>query len=99
MSEKCNMGGAKGCVVRAFDSFRGPKGDTGVGIAPEDLPRVCEPGFTGVNGRADKRATGLGLYLTRRTLCGLGHGLTIESAPGKGTTAAIDLSTRRLEGE
>lgn len=73
--------------------------DTGVGIAPEDLPRVCEPGFTGVNGRADKRATGLGLYLTRRALCGLGHGLIIESRPGAGTTATIDLSTRRLEGE
>ena len=33
--------------------------DTGIGIAPEDLPRVFEKGFTGYNGRADKKSTGL----------------------------------------
>ena len=37
--------------------------DTGIGIAPEDLPRVFEKGFTGNNGRMDKKATGIGLYL------------------------------------
>lgn len=35
--------------------------DTGIGIAPEDLPRIFEKGYTGQNGRADKRASGLGL--------------------------------------
>lgn len=35
--------------------------DTGIGIRPEDLPRVCEKGFTGCNGRAEERSTGLGL--------------------------------------
>ena len=33
--------------------------DDGVGIAPEDLPRVFDRGFTGCNGRLDKRATGI----------------------------------------
>ena len=37
--------------------------DTGIGIAPEDLPRIFEKGYTGCNGRADKRSTGIGLYL------------------------------------
>ena len=37
--------------------------DTGIGIAPGDLPRIFEQGFTGANGRMDKRASGLGLYL------------------------------------
>ena len=34
--------------------------DTGIGIAPEDLQRIGEKGFTGYNGRSDKKATGLG---------------------------------------
>ena len=33
--------------------------DTGIGIAPEDLPRVIEKGYTGYNGRADKKSTGM----------------------------------------
>ncbi len=65
--------------------------DTGIGITPEDLPRVGEKGFTGYNGRTDKKATGIGLYLCRQVLQKLGHGFRIESAPGRGTTAAIGL--------
>lgn len=34
--------------------------DTGIGIAPEDLPRVFEKGFTGNNGRMDKKPLALG---------------------------------------
>ena len=71
--------------------------DTGVGIAPEDLPRVFDRSFTGLNGRADKQATGIGLYLTRRILNRLGHGIAIESQPGIGTTGRIDLSARPLD--
>lgn len=73
--------------------------DTGIGIAPEDLPRVCEKGFTGYNGRTDKRASGIGLYLSRRILKNLGHRMTLESRLGVGTTVRIDLSSRRLEVE
>ena len=40
--------------------------DTGIGISREDLPRVFEKGFTGYNGRADKKSTGIGLYLCKR---------------------------------
>ena len=47
--------------------------DTGIGIAPEDLPRVFDHGYTGLNGRRDKRATGLGLYLSKRVLDQLGQ--------------------------
>ena len=65
--------------------------DTGIGITPEDLPRVGEKGFTGYNGRTDKKATGIGLYLCRQVLQKLGHGFRIESAPGRGTTVAIGL--------
>lgn len=65
--------------------------DTGIGIAPEDLPRVFEQGFTGYNGHDDKRATGIGLYLCRRILTKLGHTITIESDLGAGTTVRIGL--------
>ena len=30
--------------------------DTGMGISKEDLPRIFDHGFTGYNGRADKKA-------------------------------------------
>ena len=70
--------------------------DTGIGIAPEDLPRIFEQGYTGYNGRADKRASGLGLYLCRRVCQNLGHTISAESEPGKGTTVRLDLARKRL---
>lgn len=73
--------------------------DTGIGIAPEDLPRVFEQGYTGCNGRADKRASGLGLYLCKRVCRNLGHGISISSEPGKGTTVRLDLSRKELGAE
>ena len=73
--------------------------DTGIGIAPEDLPRVFEKGFTGCNGRTDKRATGIGLYLCRRILEKLGHTIAITSTVGAGTTVRIGLQQDALEVE
>ena len=69
--------------------------DTGIGIAPEDLPRIFERGYTGCNGRADKKATGLGLYLCRRICANLGHSISAESAPGAGTLVRLDLTQTR----
>lgn len=70
--------------------------DTGTGIAPEDIPRLGERGFTGYNGRAEKGSTGLGLYLCRR-ICGkLGHSLRFESELGRGTRAVIGFSDYKL---
>lgn len=73
--------------------------DTGIGIAPEDLPRIFEEGFTGYNGRADKKSTGLGLYLCRLTADKLSHTLSVESTVGKGSVFSIDLSREKLEVE
>ena len=67
--------------------------DTGIGIAQEDLPRIFEKGFTGKNGRSDKRATGLGLYLCRRVLEKLSHRMEIRSQPGKGTQVRLYLDS------
>ena len=70
--------------------------DTGMGIAPEDLPRIFEQGFTGRNGRADRSATGLGLYLCQRICKNLGCKLSAVSEVGKGTTLSLDLSRYEL---
>lgn len=66
--------------------------DTGIGIAPEDLPRVFEKGYTGCNGRADKKASGIGLYLCKKICDRLGHGISITSAPGQGTLVRLNFS-------
>jgi signal transduction histidine kinase len=73
--------------------------DTGIGIAPEDLPRVFEKGFTGYNGREHLKSTGIGLYLSKRVADMLGHSLKIESEPGRGTRVRIGLKSRQLEVE
>ena len=67
--------------------------DTGIGIAEEDLPRVFEKGFTGYNGRMDKKATGIGLYLCKKILDKLSHKIAIESKINVGTTVKINLSS------
>lgn len=65
--------------------------DTGIGIAPEDLPRIFEKGYTGENGRLDKRASGIGLYLCSRICENLGHRIRAESAVGQGTRVYLEL--------
>ncbi len=69
--------------------------DTGIGIAPEDIARIGEKGFTGYNGRLDKKSTGLGLYLCKEILKRLSHELRISSEIGVGTKVSIDLSQQR----
>ena len=69
--------------------------DTGMGIAPEDLPRIFEKGFTGYHGREDKKATGLGLYLCKQTSDKLGIRISVRSEVGKGSTFSLDLRKER----
>lgn len=73
--------------------------DTGIGISPEDLPRIFEKGYTGYNGRSDKKATGLGLYLCKQVCDRLRHSITAQSLPGEGTTIRIGLRREVLEVE
>lgn len=71
--------------------------DTGIGIAPEDLPRIFENGYTGYNGRTDRKASGIGLYLCKRICTNLGHTITASSAVDVGTTISINLSQHKPE--
>lgn len=65
--------------------------DTGIGIRSEDLPRIFERGFTGYNGRMDRKSTGIGLYLCKQVMDRLAHGFRVESAAGKGSRVYLEL--------
>lgn len=73
--------------------------DTGIGIREEDLTRIFERGFTGYNGRWDKKSTGLGLYLCKQILSKLSHSITIESQVDKGTKVSIHLASIEVDVE
>lgn len=70
--------------------------DTGIGIEPEDLPRIFDRGFTGTTGRKDKKATGLGLFLCSRILTKLHHSIHITSEPAKGTKVYLAFTRNSL---
>lgn len=63
--------------------------DTGIGIRAEDLPRICEKGYTGYNGHANEHSTGIGLYLCNQIIKKLGHEIEFSSTEGAGTKVEI----------
>lgn len=71
--------------------------DTGSGIRKEDLPKIFEKGYTGLNGRLHEKSTGLGLFLSKKICQRLGHKLTIDSEVGVGTKATIDFTREKLK--
>lgn len=73
--------------------------DTGIGIASEDLPRIFEKGFTGYNGRADKKSTGLGLYLCQQAAKKISVSLSVTSEVGKGSVFSVHLDIPPLQVE
>jgi PAS domain S-box-containing protein len=62
--------------------------DTGIGVGPEDIPKLWEPFFTT---KPEGKGTGLGLPICRRTAEEHGGTIDIESLPGRGTTVRIIL--------
>ncbi len=68
--------------------------DTGIGIRKEDLPRIFEKGYTGYNGRMDNRASGIGLYLSKRAADALRIQISVESELGKGTKVSLRFPVR-----
>ncbi len=65
--------------------------DTGIGIAPEDLPRIFEKGYTGENGRLERTSSGLGLYLAGKAADMLHIPIHVESTVGRGTAFTLHL--------
>ena len=66
--------------------------DSGIGIAPADLPRLMKP-FEQTSGAAPREGgIGLGLPLADALARLQGGSLRIDSAPGAGTTAIVSLA-------
>ena len=63
--------------------------DNGIGIPAGDLNRVFDKSFTGENGRAYARSTGMGLYIVKSLCDRLGHSITVESVQGEYTEFTI----------
>ncbi|MGL4760690.1 MAG: ATP-binding protein [Sarcina sp.] len=70
--------------------------DSGIGIDEEDLPRIFDKGFTGYNGRINKKSTGIGLYLAKEIFNKLGYKLEIESKVDNGTKAIIIFNNEKI---
>ncbi|MDF2960976.1 MAG: yvcQ, partial [Paenibacillus sp.] len=63
--------------------------DEGIGIPPQDLPRIFDAFFTGENGRITAASTGMGLFLAKQVCSKLGHRLSVRSDAGKGSTFTV----------
>lgn len=66
--------------------------DQGIGISPQDIRRVFEPFYTGVNGREFGESTGMGLYLVNEACKNLQHEIEIDSKISEGTSIRIVFS-------
>lgn len=70
--------------------------DRGIGISPEDLPRVFEPFYRGKNALS-QRGHGIGLSLVKRIIAIHEGKVTAESSPEKGTVFTVTLATLKPE--
>lgn len=64
--------------------------DEGIGISQQDLPKVFDKGFTGINGRITQRSSGIGLYLCKKVMDQLGHKIVVCSEAGVGTKVQLN---------
>ncbi|WP_167954957.1 ATP-binding protein [Anaerosporobacter faecicola] len=71
--------------------------DTGIGIKEEDIPRIFEKGYTGLNGRMNQKATGIGLYLCKKVADRLSCSISVESKVREGTKVSIFFPKENLE--
>ncbi|MDR7544422.1 MAG: hybrid sensor histidine kinase/response regulator [Armatimonadota bacterium] len=69
--------------------------DMGPGIPPDELPFIFGDFYRGAAGRAEEGGAGLGLAITRRIVEAHDGSITVESAPGAGSTFVISLPALR----
>lgn len=95
-------GGSLGIDVNGHESpgyVRITIWDTGIGIQPEDFPRLFQP-FTQLDARLERvyNGTGLGLALVKRLVELHGGTVWVESAPGMGSRFSISLPANQPSG-
>ena len=83
-------------VERKADSFVLRIADSGIGISEDDLPHIFDTFYQGENTDADL-GTGIGLALVRQMADGMDGQISVESAPGKGTTFTVVLPLKHGE--
>ena len=71
--------------------------DTGVGIKPEDLPRIFEPFKQVGDLRRRESGTGLGLTITRALVLAMGGEIAVRSEPGRGSHFSISLRLQHAQ--
>ncbi len=73
--------------------------DTGLGIAPQDLPKIFEQFYRADNAvNRERKGTGLGLSLVKKIVEAHGGQISVESTPGQGTTFTLTLPLTRAAG-
>ena len=65
--------------------------DNGMGIKKSEIDRIFDKGFTGTNGRNQKKSTGIGLYLCKRLCEEIGMDLQAESIENEYTEMIITI--------
>ncbi len=85
-ARRANLGAGNSAGVAPGEYIRLSVADTGCGMDAETLARAIEPFFST---KGIGKGTGLGLSMVHGLAAQLGGGLTIESAPGEGTTISL----------
>lgn len=71
--------------------------DTGIGMSPDEVLKAFEPFGQAESGfELSKEGTGLGLHLSRSLMELHGGSLSIDSVPGRGTTARATFPAERV---
>lgn len=65
--------------------------DNGMGIREEDLPKIFDKGYAGMNGQLETKSSGIGLYLVQLISKRLEQPVQVDSELGKGSTFTIQL--------
>lgn len=65
--------------------------DSGMGIRSEDIPRIFEKGYAGLNGQLNTKSSGIGLFLVQKIADRLQQTVVVNSTFNKGSEFSIQL--------